>query len=512
MFFDLSAASVNNIAVDTVLSALLIILTVASVIAVIWLLVRNVNVRFASAGITTAFAAVMAAGVVLRIAASFISAGNRQELYALYEAAEEWSKYGPGQYIARYYFQTGRFVYPLQYFYAGITAGTLISAGLDSSSVIIQFIFKLPLIAADVCTAAMLYFAASKYINKNTGVILAGFFMLSPLFIFASAIWTSAYCVFAALIAGSFYAIVEKKYPLALVLYGIAALWIKDATYLFPMYAVYFGYIWFKQLKAATSGGEEAAAAKKDAILLPVTVVGIILCQYLICLPLTIEKFSGNFFSYFYEIFIYPLTQFEYYSNNALSIYNIFARGGWFTDVIFRDQRAPFFVAAFALIIAALTAIIYLYGKNRAVLVMSAAFVLFVLHTTYFDFSITSMIPTLVLMLFAFVFIKDKRLLKVMFAQSLLVVLMMVCVYVFGGYFNNLPIDVFTSADYEGFMQITSTTFGTVAAIALSVLSIANLAYMTKVLINITLSEKRSTLGGNEKAGLATSLRYFITK
>ena len=490
MSFILAASDINNVAVDTIMSALLIILTLLAIIVTVWLLVRNINIEYTHINVTKTMLIVVGIGVLLRFGLSFVAVGNRQELYALYEAAEEWSKYGPGQYIARYYFQTGRFVYPLQYFYAGLTAGSMISAGISASSPIIQFVLKLPFMLADVCSAFILYKAAVKYLNKQTGVILAGFVMLCPLFIFASSIWGSAYSVLAALLLGSFCAIVEKKYAVALIVYGAAMLCIRDASYLFPMYAVYFVYIWAKQLK----------------------VIGVIVVQYVICLPLMLERYSANFFQFIYQIFIYPLNQFEFYSNNALSIYNIFGKGGWNTDVIFRDQRAPYFVAAFAIVVAVLTIVIYMCGKNRAVLTFTAAFSLFILDTTYFDFSITSLLPVIILLLMSFILIKDKRILKVMFAESILMILMMVCVFVFGGYFNNLPFDVFTSPGYTGSMQITSNTFGIVVAIGLSVLSIANLVYMTLVVISISMSEKRSTLGGNEKASVSTAFKYFIKK
>lgn len=507
-----AVTQVNNYAVDTLFSIAFIVLTVVSVIALIWLLVRYINVKNFPGRATVALTALIAAGVLVRIALSFVSAGNRQEVYALYEAAKEWSKYGPGQYISRYYFQTGKFVYPLQYYYAGITAGSLLSAGVEESSVLLQLAFKLPLIVADAFTAVIVYNAAKKYQNEYTGVILAGFVMLCPVFIFASAVWTSVYSVFTALLTGSFYAIVNKKYPLSLILYGIALLLVRDASYLFPLYAVYFIYIWVKQAKILAGEDGDVKQAKFNLWALPLTVAGVIVAQYVVCLPLTLEKYSGNFFSYFEQIFIYPLKELEFYSNNSLSLYNIFGRGGWATDVVFRDQRAIFFIGAFALIIAAVTAIVYFYAKNRAILTFVAAYSLFLLHTSYFDFTITSLLPSLVLFMLSFVFIKDKRLLKIMLGESLLVMFMMLFVYISGGYLNNLPLSVFTSPDYIGNMQITATTWGTVAAITLSVLSIANFAYATIVMIQLSMSEKRVTLGGNEKAQIWSSLKYFLKK
>ena len=121
-------------------------------------------------------------------------------------------------------------------------------AGLDQNSVLMQLIIKLPLIIGDIATALLLYEAGKKYLNEYVGTILAALIMLCPVFIFASSVWSSVYSLLTPIGLGSFYALVNKKHSIALTLYGFAMLLTREASYLFPLYLVYFGYIWAKSL------------------------------------------------------------------------------------------------------------------------------------------------------------------------------------------------------------------------------------------------------------------------
>ena len=59
-------------------------------------------------------------------------------------------------------------------------------------------------------------------------------------------------------------------------------------------------------------------------------------------------------------------------------------------------------------------------------------------------------------------------------------------------------------------MQLTSTTWGKVCAITLSVLSIGLSAYFTKVIADIALSDKVCPLGGKNDMPFTQSIAYFI--
>lgn len=508
-------AAVCNPAMDWTLSALFIILTIATVAVTVWFLVKNINkdasslpVSAGKLGVGAILAIIVVAGALIRVALSFLSAGNRSELYVILEAANEWSERGASEYIRRFYSDltssaTGRFLYPLTFYYVGLTAGSMISAGIESSSVMVCLVIKLPLIIADAVTALVVYKIAEKYRNKQVALILAAFVSFCPLFVFASAIWTSVFSVLACLLAISFYALVEKKHVVSIVAYAVSLLVAKEASYLFPLYLVYYVYTWLKSLK----NGDRITA-----VALPVTTILCIAVQYLVCLPLTAKKYSGEFFSTINVIFLYPLTQLNRYSDNALSIYNIFMRGGALTNVLFRSQQSIYFIVAFALIAASVTAVVYFGRKNRAILTIVASFILMLYQSAYFDMTPTAMIPSLVLLIMAFALVKEKRLLKILFGESILVMAITALVYVSAGYYNYLPIDAFTSASYDGYSQLVTSLWGKICAVSLSVLSIGMLAYFTKVLIDIAMSDKVCPLGGKDDMSFTSSLKYFLQK
>lgn len=507
----INAAALNP-ALDWSLTALFIVFTIAVIAFTVWLLIRNINndkntlVAGGKINAGTALLVIILMGVLVRIALAFISAGNRSELQIMIDAAEEWSKRGASEYIRRHYSDltnsaTGRFLYPLAYYYVGLTAGSLISVGLESSSVAISMVLKLPLIISDAVLALVIYKIGRKYRNEQIALIMAAFVCFCPLFIFASAVWTSVFSVLSCLLVISFYALVEKKHVLSIAVYSVSMLVAKEASYLFPIYLVYYAYTWFKAISAKDT---------KTTVLLPLTTLACVAAQYLISLPLTVQKYSGEFFQTINVILLYPLTQLNRFSDNALSIYNVFMKGGSLTNVLFRSQQSFYFIIAFALIAAAVTAVVYFGRKNRALLTAVASFVIMLYHVTYFDMTATSVIPSIALLLLSFALLKEKRLLKVMFAQTVLTMTLMCLVYASAGYFNHLPLSEFASTAYEGHMQLTSTTWGKVCAITLSVLSIGLTAYFTKVIADIALSDKVCPLGGKNDMPFTQSIAYFI--
>ncbi len=512
MNLKLIAGSTNYYLADTALTVFFLLMTIVTIIGAIWLLVKYINVTESFVNATKTLLIVFSAGIAIRIVFALFVTGNRLELNSVYMAISEWAEYGPSEYIRRNYFRTGEYLYPLYYYITGFTAGSAQIAGVDPNSVLMQLIIKLPLILGDAATALLLYDAGRKYLNEYVGAILAALIMLCPVFVFASSVWTSVFSLLTPILLGSFYALVNKKHIIALTLYGFAMLLTREASYLFPVYFVYYGYIWIKSIvKLAKKAGDE----KENTLLaieIPATVACVAIVQYLICLPLTIEWCSGNYFTTIYKIFIYPLTDLKYYADNALSIYNVFMRGGYETDVLFRNQQAVFFIATFAVIITTSAALIYFSKKNRAVLSLIATFTFFILNSMYFDFSVTAMIPCLALMLLSFVLLKDKRLLKIFFGEAFIIICFMCAVFVSAGYYNNFAQSLYFGGTYTGYMQITGSVAGTVIAIMLTVLSLCLLVYTVKVVINISMSEKRSTLGGKESVSLGVAIKDFMKK
>ena len=110
----------------------------------------------------------------------------------------------------------------------------------------------------------------------------------------------------------------------------------------------------------------------------------------------------------------------------------------------------------------------------------------------------------------AFAYVKDKRLLKIVFSETLIAIVTMSLVFVCAGYYNHLPIKQFYTLSAQNNMQLANVLWGNISIITLSVLSIANLAYFTKVIIDVAMSDKIRPLGGKQDISLADSVAYFL--
>ena len=110
----------------------------------------------------------------------------------------------------------------------------------------------------------------------------------------------------------------------------------------------------------------------------------------------------------------------------------------------------------------------------------------------------------------AFAYVKDKRLLKIVFSETLIAIVTMSLVFVCAGYYNYLPIEQFFSLTAQNNMQLANVLWGKISIITLSVLSIANLAYFTKVIIDVAMSDKIRPLGGKQDISLVDSVAYFL--
>jgi len=506
MAFNLFAATgVSNYATDTFISVLFVIATVATLAVAVWLLVKFANLSKGQANLVKILAIIVGVGVILRIVFALLITGNRMDHSIIYSAITHWTKYGPKTYIERNYFKAGEYLYPISFYVFGFLGGTAVNLGLDQSSVAVQLIVKLPLIIADVFTAIVIYKAGKRFINEYVGVVLAAIVMICPVFIFASSVWGSVYSLFLPFVVASFYFLATKKYVFSIALYALSMLVVREASYLFPIFLIYYAYACVRSVVDYKNSGNKDDLS--NVIAIPATVIVMTIVNYLICLPITASHSGGNFFSYVYEIYLNPLVNFRYFANNSLSIYNILMKGGVGVDILFPNV---IFTVLFAVVVTAFAAVIYLARRNRAVVALGGAYLFFLLNTCYVDFSAPAVVLILPLLLLAFVFIKDKRILKIFAAESVLAIINMSAVFVYGGYYNSLDPSAFSTNNYTGTPIMANTVSGLVISIVLSVLSIAVCLYFTKVVMDIAMSNKCRYLGGNDRIDFGSAIKDFI--
>jgi hypothetical protein len=217
---------------------------------------------------------------------------------------------------------------------------------------------------------------------------------------------------------------------------------------------------------------------------LPIYLVGSLLVMYLLQMPMLVDQ-NYNFFKWFNLLFIKPFAELHYFSFNALSIYNLFARNNAVMETTF---PRIIFSLIFMLIATAVVLVVYTSKKNRVGLVLLGAYIFLTLAVYFMDFSAMSLLPMLGILLLSFIFIKDKRLLQVFTLLSFCMILNACAVIFVSGGFSS-P-DLVELAGTTGLTSVLADSpFGTTMNVISSIIAILTHLYMTYIVLDITLSQ-----------------------
>lgn len=492
-------ASTANTGVDVTIIVLMFLLTVATIATAVWLLAKFINA--AKGGNVVKYVALsVAAGAIIRLLFAAFIGGNRYDFIDYNTAIDYFAENG----VFYYYYKAGVEIYPLSFYMIALFGGIGRALGLASGSAWLTFLVKIPFVIADVCSAVILYKLGKKYVNSEVGAVLAALYSLCPVFVAASGIYGSAITLVVPFVLGSFAMIVEKKHLTAIILYSVAMLTAKEALYLYPIYLIYYGYLFVRAIVAcvkyrkAADKTPDVKPADTDLIYkLPLYLVGAFLFKYVISLPLIAKDYNANPFRFIYRVFLQPLASLKYFSYNGLSIYNILGKNAESINVTFPNVA---FTVCFGVLIAAIVAVVYFSKKNRAVLPLLGAYVLFTLVSYFPDSTPMSVIPMLALLILSFIYTKDRRVLQVFGVVAIACVLTSMSAMAYGGYFNMLDLKKFTSTSYVGSPALSGGP-GLVIVIFSSIISVAAHLYFTFAAFDITMSNNRKLLPGKKDIG-----------
>lgn len=483
-----SAAAAARPGADITFTVFMVIAAVALLLTAVWLLVRYIDAPKGKKPGKIALIFIAAGAVIRLLCAAFIG-GYRPETGKFLQAVDHFIERGPSGYYSAY----GTDIYPIAFYLIAVFGGLGKLLGVPSGSAYLTLVIKLPFIAAEVGTAVVLYRIARRYRNSETGVIISALYSLLPVFFVFSGGWGSALCLAFPFILGSFYFLCEKKHFLALSLYAIAMLTAKEAVYIWPIYCVYYVYHFVRSIIALARSQKPFSDAIKDEELslvykLPVFFVGLFLAKYIVSLPLIISAYHGNPFTFIGKVFLAPLADFDYFAYNGLSIFALFGKNAEFVSSSF--PKAVFTVC-FAVLVFALAAIVYFSRKNRAVLPLIGAYVYFTLSTYFLGSTAVSLVPALVLLLFSFVYIRDRRLLQVFALNAVLAGTMILATMYNGGYLNMAAVSAADSAFTSG--------GGLALVIICALLAVASHLYLTLIAFDLTMSNTLRPLEGDRK-------------
>ncbi len=504
--FFLSAASTANLGADVAFTVIMILLTVAVLFTAIWLIAKFIN---APKGVALGKFVIISVsvGVVIRVLCAVFVGGYRPDFTVYNTMLDYFIKNG----VAGYYEQNGVVIYPLAFYLIAAFGGLGKIFGIASGSAYLSLMIKIPFVIADVITAVLLYKIAKRYINSQIGVVLSGLYCVCPLFFTASAIWGSALTLLVPMLIASFYFLAEKKHFLALLFYSFALITAKEAMYLYPLFLIYYGYLFVRSIVKNAKNKVQFADALKDgeyslAYKLPVYFIGMFLIKYLLALPLTLKDFGANPFGFIHHVLLAPIASLDYFSYNGLSIFNIFGKNAEPLSSSFPDV---IFTVCFGVLVAGIVAVVYFSKKNRAVLPLLAAYVLYTLATYFLDSAAMSVLPVAALLLFAFIYMKDRRILQIFSVVTLVMVITSLTAFVTGGYFNMLDASAYVAPSYTGSVEMTEG-FPLVVLIICSVISVAAHLYMTLVTFDITMSNNRKLMNGKTDVGYFEGIKYLF--
>lgn len=500
------------------------LITVAVLLCFIWLMVRfmgktdekipqgeNVAKSLNTVGLMLI---ILLIGLILRLIFVFAVKGYRPDYNVFVRLFENLKSNGFGD---NYYLTNdGTTVLPVTYYLYALMGGFYNIFGLGVDSAALSLFVKLPLIAADIVTAFLLYKLTKKYVNEYAALIVAGFVSVFPLFVFASSVWATPFSLLAMFCVLTLYFVASKNYVATIGCYSAAMLTHKDALYLFPLVAVFVIYglvkasITLHKEKKVSFGELLKDSTVRPVFSIPVSIVGFALASYLLSLPLMIGSFGAGYFTFLYRIYLKPLVpDTVLFGNNSLGIFNLFMRNG-------KELGARFpsvvFTVLFGVIITGIVLLVYLSKKNRANLVFLAGYIFLTLATYFIGFTEFGLLASVALFITSFLLIRDKRIILVFGVLSIVVMINASAVMANAGYYNNLAdyyvgIGSQTNPDYTGSLILG----GGMAAVTIvcSVIAVLAHLYSTIVLLDISMSNKRKILPYVENAGFGKALADF---
>ncbi len=483
-----------NIAADITVVLFLSLMTIGSVIGVIVLLCKHADDGQAACKKLT-LALVLAVGFLLRLAFALCVRGNRAD-YRLF--ADMFDHLRTSGLYGYYDGDASKTLYPVVYFVYLIFGSVSNATGLSDFALGEQFMIKLPLIAADILTAFAVYKTASKYFNARIGCVLCAFMCVCPIFFVGSVLWTSPLAFTACFICFALYFLARKNYAVTIAFATLSAFSSKEGIYIFPIIAVFSIYHIVRaarNIKTDAPRGKTLLSNEYNAVFtVPISFVLSVTAVYLIGLFMT-ASYSYNIFKYLNEFVIVPLSRWKYFTYNGLSIYALFNRNGQMPSARFPTWV---FVGIFAAILLAVTCVVYFTKRNRATMVMLAAYALFTMQIYYPGSSAVGMQLSLAALAAAYALVRDKRLLYVLFLSGLAYVVNTTGALAYAGYLNN-------SADYvfAELAQGYDLLKGGAAALVItcSALCVVAHLYFTAVTVSVGMTGQKKVLCRNDRIG-----------
>ncbi|MCH5165709.1 MAG: glycosyltransferase family 39 protein [Clostridiales bacterium] len=496
LFISANGASAAS---DVIIAVFLVILTLMSFVGLIVCICRFVKSDEGIKNPAVFFLIVFGVGFALRLVFALCIRGFRDDYAVFSRMFDHLNTDG----ISGYYAGDASVVlYPVVYFIYLIFGGISNAMGFSQYALGMQFMVKLPLIIADLLAAFAVYKIAAKYINKRVALSLCAFVCICPIFFIGSSLWCTPITFTVMFACLACYFLARKKHLWTIVFMTAAAFSSKEGIYLFPVACVFSLYHFVRAIRNILKNSPKGKALLGSdyiaAITVPVGFVASLVGAYLVGLFM-ISSYSYNLFTFIYEFLIAPLVGWSYFTFNGLSVYTIFNQNGSVPSARFPSWV---FALVFIAIITAVVCIVYFSKRNRATLVMLAAYSLFTMQTYYPGSTAIGFACVFAVLLAAYALVRDKRLLMILFASGLAYVVNTITALSCAGYLNNLGEYYFGTEQ-----QLLSGNLGIVGIIC-SVVTVLSHIYFTVVTVSVGMTGQKKLL--EPQRGIMDSIKEFF--
>ncbi len=375
---------------------------------------------------------VILVGMFISIIATFVSEGHPTDIGCF----NAWSRMLYSDGFSKFYTSPAFTDYPPGYMYVLYAIGA-IRALFESFSISYNYVLllKLPAIMANIITGVFIYAVARKKTTETKSIALSLFYILNPLVLFNASVWGQVDSIHTLTIIMAIYFIIEKKLLQSSLVFVLCVL-IKPQSFMFsPLYI----FVFFMNLKEETIGmynyiidqkkrffkiSEFLVAGKPFFKLLLTYIRYFLLCAcfaFFLILPFADTKGAGFNLMPIIQQYIDTLSSYNYASVNAYNLYALLGLNWYSADNTFLGIA----LTTWGNIILVLIVIFSLYMLSRSRIKSNYFFIAAIINMLTFAFSIKMheryAFPVIALLLMAYIYKMDKRILYTFFAASFVV-------------------------------------------------------------------------------------------
>ena len=491
---------IAEINTDTLASSLAVIilftlLTVALVLAAVYLIGKYHAVaeedteKVGKLRTVYMIGIVFAIGLLVRLLLTFLINGYGSSYNTAYTIANNVIKINGG--FDGY--TTGFIgVAPLTGYLYTLFGGWGVALNIGQDELAMQLFIKLPYLLADIAAFFVIYYIAHKYTNRYVALTLAALFFLNPVFFVMSSMWGSVYSLLVLAVLLTFYFLLNKNIFGMTVTVSLACLVNSDAVFLAPIVAVYLIYALVKSIIKIVRTKPSFDMLFKDSTLynvfyVPLCIILGFAMIYLIALPAYFPDGVVGFADVMNQLFVKPFLYSSgegalyFFAENGLNIFTIFTQN---YKTLGTNFPTLLFVGLFIVLIVAVVVVIFLLRRNRANILLIASFVSLTVAVYFLGAGEWAIAPSLVLMLFGFAVVKDKRILKVFSLLSVFITLNSLLVMLGGNQITSVFSPEYFSMASDGVLNTFS--------ILLSVLTVLTHIYYTVIVLDVSLTKHRT--------------------